>query len=107
MYIVNLIRERASENQIWIDTFQVDDSVTNPELALRNAVQEFLATEEGKKALEYTTKDFNWGDAVVYVPEEIWAKHGLKFQEVKSVDIKVNQDEVLYDPSTEENDDEE
>lgn len=102
MYIVNLIRERTCESQLWIDTFIVDDSVKNPEQALRDAVKEFLATDEGKKANEYACNDFNWGDAVVYVPEEVWAKHGLKFRDMKSVDIKVYQDEVLCDPLTEE-----
>ena len=95
MYIANLVRERRCEDAIWIDTFEVDDSVPHAELAMRNAVKEFLATEEGKKAIEYTSHDFNWGDVVSFVPEKIWAKHGLRFQQVKSVDIFVNQDEVL------------
>lgn len=102
MYVVNLVRERACENEMWIDTFLADDSVEDPEQALREAVKEFLSTEEGKQAISYTCHDFNWGDAVSFVPEEIWAKYGLKFQTFKSVDIKVNQDEVLCEAQKEE-----
>lgn len=95
MYIVNLVRKRSYEYELWVSAFQAEDIVTNPEQALRDAVKEFLSTEEGRKALDYTAHDFNWGDAVTHVPEEIWNRYGLKFQNVKSVDIKVNQDEVL------------
>lgn len=98
MYYANLVRERKCEDQTWIDTFEVEDFVENPERAIRDAVKEFLDTDEGKKALSYTCHDFNWGDAVVYVPEEIWKKHGLRFRTVKSVDVVVDQDEVLCEP---------
>lgn len=95
MFIANLVRERSFEGKVWVDTFEVDDSVTDVEQAMRNAVKEFLETDEGKKAIVFTSQNFNWGDAVTHVPEELWVKHGLKFQQVKSVDIFVNQDEIL------------
>lgn len=95
MYIVNLIRERASEQEIYVDTFHVNDSVKDPEKALRDAVKEFLNTGEGIRSVSYTSNDFNWGDAINDVPDRIWAKHGLKFCSVNAVNIKVDQDEIL------------
>jgi hypothetical protein len=103
MYIVNLIRERSCENEQWVDTFEVEDRVTDPEMALRIAVECFLATLEGKKMIEYTGNDFNWGDAIMSVPEKVWNHFGLRLKMVKSVDIKVNQDEVLCKEEEQEN----
>jgi hypothetical protein len=96
MRILNLIRERSCENQTWIDTFSVEDYIQDPIAALRAAVQEFLTTSAGQRAVNYTCYDFNWGDAITYVPEIIWNKHGLYFNlNICSIDYKVNQDEVL------------
>ena len=45
--------------------------------AARNAIKEFLATEAGRERVgEFG--HFDWGDAIEWVPEEIWVKHGLK-----------------------------
>lgn len=96
--IVNLIRERISENEVWVDSFECDESVINPEQSMRAAVKEYLKTEEGKKAIKDTCNDFNWGDAVLYVPDKIWNKYGLyPLNRNKSIDIKVNQDEILFE----------
>ena len=48
MYAVNLMRERPSEDQIWSDTFLAENSLEDPEEAIRSAVKEFLANA-GKK----------------------------------------------------------
>ena len=96
MYIVNLIRERASEGNIWVDIFLADDSVTDPLLALRTAVSDFLKTDAGKEAAKHCCYDFNWGDAVAYIPDEFWSKYGLRLDYTpKVIDVRVNQDEVL------------
>lgn len=94
--VVNLIRERRSENEYWVDTFIIADNVQNPEQALREAVAEFLASDAGKEEIERSCHDFNWGDAVMAVPDAIWEKHGLSLcRENIAVDVLVDQDEVL------------
>lgn len=59
---VNLIRERKWENEFYVDTFEVDDSILYVEDALREAVKEFLGTDQGIEAVKETMGDFNWGD---------------------------------------------
>lgn len=94
-YTVNIIRERRSENEVWVDTFSVQDSVENPEAALRAAVEAFLKTEAGKKAIDQTCNDFNWGDAMVYLSAKDLAPYGLERVTGRTKDVLVNQDEVL------------
>lgn len=94
MYHFTLIRERKSENQIWANNFIVEDEVKNPEEALRNAVKDYLATEEGKEAIKETCEDFNWGDVFTYIPEEFLEKYGIHYSWASETSI-VNQDEVL------------
>lgn len=95
--IINLIRQRnwPGEKLTIIDTFEFSGT-GEPEQALRSAVKEFLASEAGQKAIDYACGDYNWGDAVTTVPDEIWAKHDLKMlTNNKAMDIVVEQDEVL------------
>jgi hypothetical protein len=89
-----LVRERLSENERWTDEFEVADGV-DFEAALREAVAEFLKTEDGKQARLAACDDFNWGDAIMYVPDECWAKHGLKMVTDSIETLRVNQDELL------------
>lgn len=94
MYHFSLIRERKSENQIWVNSFIIDDEIEDPESALRQAIKDFLVTEEGKKAIEETSGDFNWGDIFTYVPDEFLEKRGFR-RSWASENLIVNQDEVL------------
>lgn len=85
------------------DYFLIDNQVSNTEQAFRNAVDEFLMTEDGKEMIEVTDGDFNWGDAIVSVPANILEHHGI--QEMKDAYcyenygamnvISVSQDERL------------
>ena len=43
----------------------------------RAAVKDFLTTEDGMAAIQNSCEDFNWGDAMMYVPEDSWNKHGI------------------------------
>lgn len=97
MKIINLIRERCCENEVWVDTFVAEDWVAEPENELREAVKEFLQTKEGLKSIKDTCGDYNWGDFMMDLPEEILKKHGLcmQYSELETTDIKVNQDEIL------------
>ena len=94
--MIQLVRARAGEGEAYINLFHVGADVQDVEAALRAAVEEFLSTPAGRQAIEETNYDFNWGDAIVYVPAEIWAKHGLKLLDTPAYDtVYVNQDEVL------------
>lgn len=96
-------RERTSENWRTTDYFLTDNSVEHPEQAMRTAVAEFLASEDGEEAEEETSGDFNWGDAIEYVPDDIWSKHGIHMKYAHQpylvagsvVEITVDQDERL------------
>lgn len=103
--LVVLIRKREWENAVWADYFRAEPS-ENPEETFRQAVQEYLMTEDGKEAIKATSEDFNWGDAVMDVPKEQWMKHGLEpLQSGDSVvihhtiEVIVDQDEVLIPQS--------
>lgn len=74
---VALIRERLSEDERWIDEFWIDSSNTPSVELFKAAVEEYLRTEDGIKNIEDTCEDFNWGDAVMYIPSEAWNKHGI------------------------------
>jgi len=94
--IVAIVRLQHEEELIGLDLFLADDEVTDPAQAARDAVAEFLATDEGKKIVERTI-DFDWGHAMVYVPEDIWRKHGLLWpvDGQQAVVVVVDQDESL------------
>lgn len=110
-YLVAFRRERRSEQEVWTDHFVVDQSIVEGdekpllaiEKAFRLAVEEYLWTEEANKMLTYTAGDYNWGDALSSVPDEVFAKHGISVRdETKTYsisgevfDVTVNQDEVL------------
>ena len=99
--IIILRRKRHWENAKWDDYFIAKGEI-DPEKAMRDAIREFLLTSEGLNAIEETSNDFNWGDAMVYIPEKLWNKHGLEtlYEEDRvttgiPIDIVVDQDEVL------------
>jgi len=74
---VTLIREDFDENEVWDDHFWVDASITPSKELLQKAVEKFLLTERGQKLVDKFHNNFNWGDAVTYVPEEIWYEFGI------------------------------
>lgn len=99
--IVALVRERSSENEKWTDYFLVENA-ENPEENFRAAIREYLLTDVGTESIKATSEDFNWGDSVLYVPDHIWNKHGIR--EIEDGEkivfshpfvIEVNQDEIL------------
>lgn len=95
MYLLNLIREINSEGSRCENTFLAEDTVTDPGQAIRDAVQDFLKTEEGSAEVAFYCNNLNWGDVIYAVPEEIWNQHGLHFRSVRAVEVLVNGKEVL------------
>lgn len=96
MKFFTITRERASEDWRRTDTYLIENNIQNPEQFFRNAIEEFMSTPEGKSAIEYACGDFNWGDAITYINEEILNKHGIYSVNSETENIIVNQDEVLY-----------
>lgn len=96
-------RERTSENWRRTDYFLADTTLESPEHAMRTAVAEFLASADGEESIEETMGDFNWGDAIEYVPDDIWSKHGVRMKYAHQpylvtgsvLEITVDQDERL------------
>ncbi len=65
--------------------------------SMRAAVKEYLSTEEGKQIAEDNMQDFNWGDAILHIPDELWEKYGLRMvTHLTDNVIVVNHDENLY-----------
>lgn len=98
MKVVAFVRERAIENESFVDTFLVPNewTIEDAERAIREAVAAFLSTDEAKTAVQYAGGDFNWGDALCFVPDEFFSKRGIVLVAEHELTIKVNQDEVLY-----------
>lgn len=95
MKVVVLVRQRPSEKESYVDTFEVLKEGIDVKQALRNACEEFLRTKEGRQAIEDTNWDFNWGDFVQETPNEILEKHGLRHISHATETVTVDQDEVL------------
>ncbi len=67
--------------------------------ACKDAALEFVKTDEGRKVyFAATGEDFNWGDFVEYIPDDICIRHGfLPITNARSVNITVYHDEHLID----------
>lgn len=105
--IMNLIiRDMDTKDwKIGVENFWVDEDVEDPERALREAVQNFLksGTEAAREAISYSCGYFNWGDVMSSVPDELFARHGLrKMSGCEAVDVNVEHDEILFDEEYEE-----
>lgn len=65
--------------------------------AVRNAVKEYLHTEEGKETYGYNCRCFNWADFDVHVPNSICLKYGFEKMETSGKNLTVDWDEQLAD----------
>jgi len=70
-------------------------SLPEVEVAMRRAVKQFLDTDEGKKIAEGNHNDFNWGDAVIHVPDKFWIEQGLKVIDTTPRIVMLDHDENL------------
>lgn len=102
-HLVTLVRTRSWESAHWFDYFIVKHT-DNPEQTIRDAVAHYLQTDSGQKALVDTSDDFNWGDAVMQIPEEIWTAFNItcicedqpvSIHNATCCTIMVDQDELL------------
>ena len=63
---------------------------------LRQAITEYLRTDAGRAIAEQNGGNFNWGDAVLHVPEAIWTRHGifsLQGKDPRVLTLQVDHDE--------------
>jgi len=74
---VTIVRERPWEHAIWSDHFWVDAREVPTVELFRRAVQSYLDTAPGHKAIEESCEDFNWGDAMTVIPESAWKNYGI------------------------------
>ena len=58
--------------------FRAEPRIDDAEEALRGAVYAFFGTAEGRAVLEGEgLSALRWEDAIPWVPDEVWAEHGL------------------------------
>lgn len=89
-------RSEWDDPQIWIMSFILPEPLNNPEQALRAAIDEYCKSPEGQKAVEASGGEFNWGDIMLYLPDEYVLKHGMIPCSRSAVEITVDHDETLY-----------
>lgn len=98
--VLNLVIEDRNQipSKVWVENFYIRPEVEDAEKMLREAVKEFLASndETARKAKEYACGSFNWGDAISSIPESLFEKHGLvRMSGQDIVEVNVDHDEVL------------
>lgn len=102
---VNLIiNDRGNEAASMVVTYKIEDGISDPEQALRDAIKDFVTsgTEEAKSALREACGCFNWGDAIIRVPDNYFIKHGLAPFQQDAEDVFVDHDEILCDDEPDE-----
>jgi len=64
---------------------------------MRCAVERFLDTADGKRMIIETNNDFNWGDALLKIPDKFWNDFGIEINSVQVVEdsLHLDHDEVL------------
>jgi hypothetical protein len=82
--------------------FAAAAEVEDPETALRRAVTEFFRSPQGERIRrgEELTK-LGWCDAIPWVPDETWARHGLtafRHPEVERILLDEQEDLAEEDP---------
>ncbi|HEX6926850.1 MAG TPA: hypothetical protein VF167_15615 [Longimicrobiaceae bacterium] len=69
--------DRADPGCAWL--FRASAEVADAEEALKSAVREFMLSPEGEAALGGESDDWlDWCEALGWVPDEIWERHGLR-----------------------------
>lgn len=57
--------EGAEPDRVGVYVFEHDESIEDPEQALRDAAEKWLKTKKGRDANENVSGDFNWGDLML------------------------------------------
>lgn len=98
MRTVVLVRTLSEVDPPCIDVLQVADRVTDVLGAIKAAAQDFVNTPDGMAYAESINWDFNWGDALQEIPDEILSSHGITALGHQDHDvITVNNYEVILD----------
>lgn len=68
---------RRVQGCTWL--FRASAAVDDPEEAMRDAVREFFASEEGRRVLKgEDLARLDWEAAIPWVPDEVWDRFGLE-----------------------------
>jgi hypothetical protein len=89
------VRRDGGNVEQWLDTFEHECPVNEVLDRAKQAVNEYLHTEEGMQIIRENYGDFNWGDAMMMMSREDWEKHGLRLLPETPELIEVDQDECL------------
>lgn len=88
----------ATAFDVTVDSSWSEDQIMS---ALRDIAKEYCLTEEGKKTYDNNCNCFNIGDLTLYVPTEIFIKHGIfpKFRTNPTDAISIDFNEQLVKES--------
>lgn len=94
--IITAIERDSFDVNVITLLFKVPTSDFNLKEAIKKTVADFLATDAGIAALEYTCGCFNWGDFATYITSEMCEKNGFVFikstSEYENEDVDFNED---------------
>lgn len=104
------ILTRRDEHVVHVDLLRAKENMSAEQIekAMRAAVAEYLSTDEGKQVAKSIDNWFNWGDAMIHVPSEIWKKHGIfiDWPPTETIQIDLNHNEILSNDDELDDDDE-
>lgn len=100
--ILQITDQQPRSYTSWIYSFQTthkdEDTLY---LAIRNACQEYIKTDDGKIVYEQNNKSFNFGDLYTYVPRKLCEKHGFYLDKTtKTLELDFNT-QLVIDPNDE------
>ena len=92
------IGNRTAVFDITVDSSWSEDQIMP---TLRDIAKEYCLTEDGKKTYDSNCNSFNIGDLTLYVPTEIFIKHGIypKFRTNLTDAISIDFNEQLVEES--------
>lgn len=94
---VAAVEQDGLESYVVMMKFEVPGVGFDLEGAVKKACAEFVQTEEGQKALEWTGGNFNWGDFVNEVPNGVCEKYGFRLVEAVAAEKVVDLNEQMLD----------
>lgn len=74
---------------------ETEDNTTDMRASVKSACEEYLSTPEGRETYEHNCRNFNWGDFILYVPNEICRKHGFTKIDTFTQDGEIDYNEQL------------
>ncbi len=99
-YVITAIERDGFNFRTLNITLEIIDESINVLEACKEAVREYVTTEEGLKTYLGNCERFNWADFESYVPNEICERHGFRKINTGASRAEVNWDEELIGEPT-------